>query len=144
MLFRSKVYVGDEDGDFVVLAAKGGAKAQVLSETNLGAPVYSTPIVANGTMYVASQTHLFAIGAADAKATDANNPDAKLKARPIMGLPMLQGFKPAGPGKWTGGKIYDPNSGKTYDSKLTVTGAGTLKVEGCILMVCQAQTWRRS
>jgi outer membrane protein assembly factor BamB len=47
-----KVYVGDEDGDFVVLAAKGGAKAQVLSETNLGAPVYSTPIVANGTMYV--------------------------------------------------------------------------------------------
>ena len=82
--------------------------------------------------------------AADAKATDANNPDAKLKARPIMGLPMLQGFKPAGPGKWTGGKIYDPNSGKTYDSKLTVTGAGTLKVEGCILMVCQAQTWRRS
>jgi outer membrane protein assembly factor BamB len=67
-----KVYVGDEDGDFVVLAAKGGAKAQVLSETNLGAPVYSTPIVANGTMYVASQTHLFAIGA-DAKpaATDA-------------------------------------------------------------------------
>ena len=67
-----KVYVGDEDGDFVVLAAKGGPKAQVLSETNLGAPVYSTPIVANGTMYVASQTHLFAIGA-DAKpaATDA-------------------------------------------------------------------------
>jgi hypothetical protein len=57
----------------VVLAAKGGAKAQVLSETNLGAPVYSTPIVANGTMYVASQTHLFAIGGTDAKpaATDA-------------------------------------------------------------------------
>jgi outer membrane protein assembly factor BamB len=57
-----KVYVGDEDGDFVVLAAKGGAQATVLSETNLGAPVYSTPIVANGVMYVASQTHLFAIG----------------------------------------------------------------------------------
>ncbi|MBN9693058.1 MAG: PQQ-binding-like beta-propeller repeat protein [Verrucomicrobia bacterium] len=58
-----KVYVGDEDGDFVVLAAKGGDKPVVLSETNLGAPVYGTPIVANGTMYVMGQTHLFAIGA---------------------------------------------------------------------------------
>lgn len=61
-----KVYVGDEDGDFVVLKADRTMK--VVSETNLGAPVYSTPIVANGTMYVGSQTHLFAI-AAGAKPT---------------------------------------------------------------------------
>jgi len=67
-----KVYVGDEDGDFVVLASKGGDKAELLSETNVGAPIYGTPIVANGTMYVMSQTHMFAVGA-DAKpvATDA-------------------------------------------------------------------------
>ena len=81
---------------------------------------------------------------ADAKATDRNNPDPKLKGRVILGLPMLWGFKPAGSGKWTGGKIYDPNSGKTYDSKLSVNANGTLKVEGCILMVCQAQTWKRA
>ena len=53
-----KVYVGDEDGDVVVL--KAAKEKQVLSETNLGAPVYSTPIVANGTLYIASNTHLFA------------------------------------------------------------------------------------
>ena len=41
-----KVYVGDEDGDFVVLAASKEKK--LLSETNLGAPIYSTPVVANG------------------------------------------------------------------------------------------------
>jgi hypothetical protein len=35
---------------------------KVLSEVNVGAPVYSTAIVANNTMYLASQTHLFAIG----------------------------------------------------------------------------------
>ncbi len=58
-----KVYVGDEDGDFVILAAKGGDKPVVISETNVGAPIYGTPIVANGTMYVMGQTHLFAIGA---------------------------------------------------------------------------------
>jgi len=54
-----KVYVGDEDGDFVVLAATKEKK--VLSETNLGAPVYSTPVVANGVIYIASNTHLFAL-----------------------------------------------------------------------------------
>jgi uncharacterized protein (DUF2147 family) len=81
---------------------------------------------------------------ADAKAADANNPDPKLKGRPILGMPMLWGFKSSAPGRWSGGKIYDPNSGKTYDSKLSVNANGTLKVEGCILMVCQGQTWKRS
>ncbi|MEP6664380.1 MAG: PQQ-binding-like beta-propeller repeat protein [Verrucomicrobiota bacterium] len=34
-----------------------------MSETNLGAPVYSTPVVVNGTIFVASNTHLYALGA---------------------------------------------------------------------------------
>jgi outer membrane protein assembly factor BamB len=59
-----KCYVGDEDGDVVILAATKELK--VLSEVNMGSPVYSTAIVANGTMYIGSQTHLFAI-AKDAK-----------------------------------------------------------------------------
>jgi outer membrane protein assembly factor BamB len=64
-----KVYIGDEDGDFLVLAANKEKK--ILSTTvldgkgaegpNLGAPIYSTPIVANGVLYVASVSHLFAI-----------------------------------------------------------------------------------
>ena len=53
-----KVYAGDEDGDFVVLAATKEKK--VISDANLGAPVYSTPIIANGVIYVASNTHLYA------------------------------------------------------------------------------------
>lgn len=80
----------------------------------------------------------------DAKAKDANNPDPALRTRTILGLPMLWGFKQAGAGRWSGGKIYDPEAGKTYDSKLSIRPDGALKVEGCILMVCQAQTWRRS
>ena len=81
---------------------------------------------------------------ADAKAHDTRNPDPALKTRAILGLPLIWNFKPAAPGRWTGGKIYDPNSGKTYDSKISVGANGTLKVEGCILVVCQAQTWKRS
>ena len=80
---------------------------------------------------------------ADAQALDSNNPDARLKIRPILGLPMIRDFKSQTAGRWAGGKIYDPDSGKTYDSKLSVNGNGTLKVEGCILMICRAQTWRR-
>src|SRR5258706_2779784 len=57
MVADGKVYVGDEDGDFTVLAASKEKK--VLSEVNLGAPVYSTPIIANGAIYVASNTHLY-------------------------------------------------------------------------------------
>jgi uncharacterized protein (DUF2147 family) len=79
-----------------------------------------------------------------AVAHDERNPDPALRARPIMGLLMIRDFKAAGSGRWTGGKIYDPETGKTYDSKLKVERDGTLKVEGCILMICKAQTWRRS
>ncbi len=58
MVADGKVYVGSEDGDIVVLAASKEKK--VLSATNVGAPVYSTPVVANGVIYVASNTHLYA------------------------------------------------------------------------------------
>lgn len=53
-----KVYAGDEDGDFVVMAASKEKK--LITEINLGTPVYSTPVVANGVIYVSSNTHLFA------------------------------------------------------------------------------------
>lgn len=52
-----KLYVGDEDGDLVVLAAR--KEKRMISETNLGAPIYGTPIVANGSVYIQSNTHLF-------------------------------------------------------------------------------------
>ena len=77
------------------------------------------------------------------KTTDANNPDPTLRTRPLMGMPIVRDFKPAGPGRWTGGKIYDPKNGKSYDSKMSINADGSLKVEGCVLFVCQAQTWTR-
>lgn len=82
--------------------------------------------------------------AAQAKDLDKRNPKAELRTRPILGVSTITGFKPDGPGKWTGGKLYDPSSGKSYNGKLTANADGTLKVEGCVLMVCQAQTWTRS
>jgi uncharacterized protein (DUF2147 family) len=75
---------------------------------------------------------------------DTRNPNAALRSKPIVGSALIRDFKQAGPGRWNGGKIYNPEDGKTYDSKISLNANGTLKVEGCILMVCQAQTWRRS
>lgn len=74
-----KVYLGDEDGDFVVMAASKEKK--VLSETNLNAPVYSTPVLANGVLYVASNTHLYAFHDS-AKAGASTDQPAKVTVKP--------------------------------------------------------------
>jgi uncharacterized protein (DUF2147 family) len=78
------------------------------------------------------------------KMVDEKNPDASLRQKPLMGQQVMRDFKQAAPGRWTGGKIYDPKTGKTYASKITAAANGTLKVEGCVLMICQAQTWTRN
>lgn len=74
---------------------------------------------------------------------DVNNEDEALQSRPILGLPLIQGFSQEGPGKWEDGSIYDPRDGKTYSSNMELQGDGTLKVEGCILFFCKGVTWTR-
>jgi outer membrane protein assembly factor BamB len=59
LVVDGKVYVGDEDGDITV--CKHGKKLDILSEVNMGNSVYSTPVVANNTLFIANKTHLFAI-----------------------------------------------------------------------------------
>jgi outer membrane protein assembly factor BamB len=54
-----KVIYGNEDGDATMLAA--GKELKELGKVNVDAPVFGTPIVANGVLYICSQTHLFAI-----------------------------------------------------------------------------------
>jgi outer membrane protein assembly factor BamB len=54
-----KVYLGDEDGDVVILAA--GKEKKVIAEINMGSSVYCTPVAANNTLYVVNRNHLFAI-----------------------------------------------------------------------------------
>jgi len=56
-----KVYLGTEGRRLLVLAA--GREKKVLGEINMGAPVYTTAVVANGVLYVASQRWLYAVQA---------------------------------------------------------------------------------
>ena len=73
--------------------------------------------------------------------TDLQNPDASLRGRPLLGLAFLTGFAPAGD-RWRG-RIYDPESGRTYRSELIGSGAA-LKVKGCLGPFCRTQTWTRA
>lgn len=54
-----KVLIGDEDGDIAVLQA--GKTRELLSEVNMGNSVYSTPVVANGVLYIMTRSKLYAI-----------------------------------------------------------------------------------
>ncbi len=62
---------------------------------------------------------------------DSKNPDESLKARKLMGLQILSGFRYAGDGTWEAGKIYDPKNGKTYSCKMRLDGEN-LKIRGFI------------
>jgi uncharacterized protein (DUF2147 family) len=46
--------------------------------------------------------------------------------------------------KWSG-RIFDPNSGSTYDSTIALKGTDSLRVQGCAFggMFCGGQTWTR-
>jgi outer membrane protein assembly factor BamB len=54
-----KVYLGDEDGDIVVM--QHGKEAKVLAEMNMGSAVYSTPVPAHGALFLNNRTELFAL-----------------------------------------------------------------------------------
>jgi uncharacterized protein (DUF2147 family) len=75
--------------------------------------------------------------------TDRNNPDPRLRGRPIVGLTILSGFGRSG-NIWTGGRAYDPKAGRSYRSNLALNPDGSLKVTGCVLFICQSQRWTRA
>jgi len=56
-----KVLLGDEDGDIAVLRA--GKEMELLGEINMGASVYSTPVVRDGVMYLLTRNRLWAVQA---------------------------------------------------------------------------------
>ena len=62
MVIDGKVYLGDEDGDVTILNADRTLK--VLAENNMGSSVYSTPVPANGTLFVVNRNQLVALAGA--------------------------------------------------------------------------------
>jgi uncharacterized protein (DUF2147 family) len=63
---------------------------------------------------------------------DKENPDVKLRTRPLVGLTNLKNFKASGKGTWEDGEVYDPNNGKTYSCKMTLVSSTQLDIRGYI------------
>jgi uncharacterized protein (DUF2147 family) len=124
--------------------AHGGAHLE-------GTDVYGTWLVGSGSAHVeisdcgdgtpcGTLVHINAPNAASL--LDDKNPDAELAKKPLIGSRMLWGFE-AKKSKWSGGRIYDAESGKDYKSKIQRQEDGTLEVKGCVGPFCQSQTWTK-
>jgi len=59
MVIDGKVYLGDEDGDVVVLAA--GKEKKILAENTLGSSVYSSAVPANGALFFMNRNQLWSL-----------------------------------------------------------------------------------
>jgi uncharacterized protein (DUF2147 family) len=61
---------------------------------------------------------------------DIKNPEKSLQSRDVLGLELLTRFVWDN-GVYSGGEIYDPQTGKTYACKLSIEG-NNLKVRGYV------------
>ncbi len=76
---------------------------------------------------------------------DKENPDKALRSRPIMGINLVRDFTFDGDDRWEGGKIYDPENGKTYSCYMKIK-RGKLEVRGYIGLTMFGRTvvWTRA
>ena len=61
---------------------------------------------------------------------DTENPNPKLTTRPLIGMNVVEKIYYKGDNVWGDGKIYDPNSGHTYDARITLPTPNTAIVRG--------------
>lgn len=73
---------------------------------------------------------------------DKHNPEPKLRNAPLQGLTIVKNLT-YDDGRWTDGTIYDPKTGKTYDSTIFVED-GNLQIRGYIGWFYQTRTWTPS
>ncbi|RRA48524.1 DUF2147 domain-containing protein [Acidipila sp. EB88] len=85
------------------------------------------------------------IGPKDQPSHDVNNPDASLRARDLCGLMIGTAFTPDGAAAAKDGKVYDPESGKTYSAKMQAEG-DSLNLRGFIgfSLLGRTETWHRT
>ncbi|RJY09216.1 DUF2147 domain-containing protein [Aurantiacibacter aquimixticola] len=71
---------------------------------------------------------------------DRHNDDPNLRSRPILGINVLSGLR-WDDGAWRG-RVYNPEDGNTYRAVVRPGSGGTLRVEGCVTIICREVRWR--
>jgi uncharacterized protein (DUF2147 family) len=76
---------------------------------------------------------------------DEKNPDPAQRAKALRGEVILRGLHYDGDGKWSGGAIYEPDTGRTYKCLVELVTADSIKVRGFIgiSLLGKSQTWTR-
>jgi len=76
---------------------------------------------------------------------DKNNPDESKRSTPLLGYRMLSSFEFKGDNLWEDGTIYDPESGSTYNCKITMDDKNTMNIRGFIGIAAFGRTdvWKR-
>jgi uncharacterized protein (DUF2147 family) len=74
--------------------------------------------------------------------TDKYNPDPAQRGRPLVGVPVLYGLVPDGPGRWSG-RLYNVDNGNSYAGRLLELGPATIRVEGCAIGICGGRNMTR-
>jgi len=78
--------------------------------------------------------------------TDINNPDESLRSTPLKGYRLLKDLTWDKEEEiWTGGTIYDPNNGSTYNCTIEKQDDSTIEVRGFIGTAVFGRTdvWKR-
>lgn len=64
-------------------------------------------------------------------------------AAPLVGRQVVSQMRAEGGQRWAGGRLFNPEDGREYRGSLHLASASRLVLEGCVLMVCRQQVWRR-
>jgi uncharacterized protein (DUF2147 family) len=83
------------------------------------------------------------IDAAGEPRRDKRNPDPRLRARPMIGISLLDDFRRGVGAERMEGRIYNPENGRTYRASLRLRSPEILEVKGRLLIACDTQVWRR-
>ncbi len=76
---------------------------------------------------------------------DRENPDPARRTQPLVDLMLLRDFVFASNNLWERGRIYDPENGKDYRCKMTLTSPDVLRVRGFIgiSLIGRTEIWTR-
>ena len=80
----------------------------------------------------------------DPSRKDVNNPDPKLRTRPVVGVLIMNGAKKTNANSWEG-KLYSTDSGKTFNGTVTILDESSLQLRGCVFarIFCRNENWSR-
>lgn len=131
----------------VALAAAAIANAQDIEgkwktiDDKTGKPRVIVQIYQTGNTY--SGKIVQTVGDTPATCNDCSGP---AKGKPLVGQVILHGLQSQGGGKYDNGKLFDPQSGRTYSGKAEViNGGNSLKLRGYwgVSALGRTQTWQR-